>query len=609
MTATLDGNGTLTISTTKAEGEAMPDFVPSDGISQGETTPWHDVRMNISSVIIKDGVTSIGDLAFEGCNSMNSITIPNNVTSIGFAAFGNCSNLASVLIPNSVTSIARGAFSNCTGLTSISISTGVTKIEDGTFNGCSNLSSVTIPNTVTSIGGGAFMGCTALTSIELPNSLLLIAGGSTSPNSPGSYLGAFQGSGLTSIVIPGSVTTIGVSAFYGCSNLSSVVIPNSVTSIGPAAFAGCGLKDVTVEWTTAASLPKILHTDVTYMPVDAFPSAYAAKLHVPAGAKAIYKADAGWKLFGTIDDGTPDIVSVTSVTLNTASVSMLVGDTVQLTATVTPANATNQSLRWSSSNEAVAAVSDSGLVTAKAAGTAVIVVTTVDGGFMAMCYVEVSTPEIETPGDSQPDANGKGTIGLNFTLPSDATVTGSFLIQFPEGMSLDETLTVLSAELSGNFSLSFTFMGNNTWLIEIKSNALRSVAAVEYRKIMDIAYIVNSSVQTGVYEATIRNINLTTNDGASIQEDVIPVNINVSQTITSIGNISNPAFRAYIAAHHVLKIESPQAEQIVIYSANGTQLYSVMKNEGVIAIPVSSLRGSVWIIKGSVSGTVKVVKR
>jgi len=305
----------------------------------------------------------------------------------------------------------------------------------------------------------------------------------------------------------------------------------------------------------------------------------------------------------------PPAVAVTGIKLNTASATILVGDTFRLTATVEPANATNKSLRWSSSAETVATVSSTGLVTGKAAGTALIIATTVDGGFPAMCNVEVQPLSVEIPDSTQTiGANGKGTINLSLTIPSNATVTGSFLIQFPDGITLDEQLTVLSAQLSGNFSLSFTAEANNTWLITIKSNGLKSATETPaYTKIMDIAYKASGGIEKGTYEATIKNLDFTTNDGVPIQKDLIPVTINVSQTITAIENISNSSFYAYIT-NNTLKVESPQAEKITIYSASGVLLYSAMKSAGEIDIPVSSLHGSIYIIKGSVSGTIKVTK-
>jgi len=99
-------------------------------------------------------------------------------------------------------------------------------------------------------------------------------------------------------------------------------------------------------------------------------------------------------------------------------------------------------------------------------------------------YTNISAATLHVPVGT----DGKGTIALNLAIPSDITLTGSFEIQFPEGMALDEASTALALELSDRFSLSFTDEGNNTRLIEIKSNDLKSSTATEYRKIMDIAY-------------------------------------------------------------------------------------------------------------------------
>ena len=103
----LSDDGTLTISGTGN----MPDF--SINVNNRTTAPWDSQRDKIKTVVIKDGVTSIGKYAFFWCSGLTSITIPNSVTSIGEHAFANCSGLTSITIPNSVTSIGNGAFSGC----------------------------------------------------------------------------------------------------------------------------------------------------------------------------------------------------------------------------------------------------------------------------------------------------------------------------------------------------------------------------------------------------------------------------------------------------------------------------------------------------------------
>ncbi|MBR7183467.1 MAG: leucine-rich repeat domain-containing protein, partial [Alistipes sp.] len=119
----------------------------------------------ITTYNIPDGVTQIGDYAFEYCSGLTSITIPNSVTEIEDCAFSYCSRLASITIPGSVTEIGFESFWYCSGLTSITIPDSVTKIGGYAFCRCDSLTSITIPNSVTVIGYYAFQNCSNLTSV------------------------------------------------------------------------------------------------------------------------------------------------------------------------------------------------------------------------------------------------------------------------------------------------------------------------------------------------------------------------------------------------------------------------------------------------------------
>jgi len=120
---------------------------------------------DITSVIIEEGVTSIGDYVFQSCFSLTSVTIPDSVTSIGTWAFSDCNSLTSVKIGSGVTSIGEGAFWNCSSLESITIPDSVTSIGGYAFSDCSSLTSVKIGSGVTSIGEGAFWNCYELSEI------------------------------------------------------------------------------------------------------------------------------------------------------------------------------------------------------------------------------------------------------------------------------------------------------------------------------------------------------------------------------------------------------------------------------------------------------------
>ena len=278
--------------------------------------------ISITSLTIPESVTSIGNGAFAGCSSITDLTIPESVTSIGNSAFYDCSSITSITIPESVKSIGRHAFSHCGGeltvncnipdasdydssvfsyayFSKVTIGDKVTKIGYLAFSGCANLTSVIIGNSVTEIGAQAFEKCESLTSITIPNSVTSIGSQAfRACNSLISFYGKFASSdnryliidgvltsfapaGLTTYIIPNSVTSIGESAFEDCESLGSVTIPNSVTEIGKAAFYHCNhLTSVYCKSTTPPTLGSS----------SAFNSnGYNRKIYVPLASVNIYK--------------------------------------------------------------------------------------------------------------------------------------------------------------------------------------------------------------------------------------------------------------------------------------------------------------------------------
>ena len=135
--------------------------------SDVDKVPWYSVRSSIKSVVVSDGVTSIGNRAFNGCSSMTNLTIAGKVDTIGSSAFVNCTSLESVEIPEGATTISSGAFKGCTGIKSVTIPDSVKTIGSGAFMDCSKLESVIIPDGVTSLGNDAFDNCTGLGSVAI----------------------------------------------------------------------------------------------------------------------------------------------------------------------------------------------------------------------------------------------------------------------------------------------------------------------------------------------------------------------------------------------------------------------------------------------------------
>ena len=218
----------------------MNDYVENGIIYEDDTkTKIFGIEKDISNVlVIPDGVTSIGDGAFNRCKSLTSVIIPSSVTSIGDYAFANCFNLTSITIPASVTQISNTAFSFCYKLTSISVDKNNlvydsrndcnSIIETATNTliiGCKN---TIIPDSITSIGDDAFFYCAGLTSIAIPDSVKSI--------SDRAFDCCFY---LTDIKIPDSVKSIGNHAFVSCYRLKNITIPDSVINIGKDVFGGC----------------------------------------------------------------------------------------------------------------------------------------------------------------------------------------------------------------------------------------------------------------------------------------------------------------------------------------------------------------------------------
>ena len=268
-------------------------------IREGTTTILDRAFSNCSGLVslsVPNTVTKIGANAFSGCTNLSSVTLSNNLTSISEGLFSDCSNLQSIIIPSSVTSIKRTAFWRCSSLKSIVIPQSVSSIEtmgdSGAFMYCSSLESISVesgnptydsrdncnaiietstnklilgckntslPASVIAIGDGAFWGCTGLTSFIVPNTITefgdfvfidcdnletLSVNQSIIGNSTFNYL-----KGLKELNLGNSVTTIGEYSFMGCSNLTSITIPGNVTLIGTKAFSSTNITTVEFQHT------------------------------------------------------------------------------------------------------------------------------------------------------------------------------------------------------------------------------------------------------------------------------------------------------------------------------------------------------------------------
>ncbi len=258
--------------------------------------PWYySYSTSIKSVIIENGVTSIGNTTFYGCSSLTSVTIGNNVTSIGNFAFSGCSSLTSVTIPNSVTSIGWGAFEGCSSLKAVHISDIATWCKIHYFGDAPDRINDFNP---LKYAGNLYLNGKLVTDLVIPNSVTSIG------------LCAFEGcTSLTSVIIPNSVTSIGTRAFSDCNNLTSLSIGNGITSISPIDFYGCNkLKSITIEATSPPLLYDVSSCITTFN--------LESSIYVPYGALNTYKLDENWKKYNL------HVINPSHTSISTASTSV-----------------------------------------------------------------------------------------------------------------------------------------------------------------------------------------------------------------------------------------------------------------------------------------------
>ena len=269
-------------------------------------------------------------LYFVPDTEMGELTIPEQVNGYTVKEIGNqacldCSKLTKIILPSTINKIGTDAFKGCTGLKSINIPEGVTSISSNAFNGCNSLISIDLPKGLTSINS---------------------------------------------------------SAFFDCKALPLVIIPKTVTSIASNAFAGCpNLKSITSFIHTPFAIDDNVFT--TYNS--------SVSLNVPLGSATKYKSTSGWMQFVNINEvPDPDITYITGIILNETEIELFEDEGKMLKATVTPTDATDKTVTWTTSNNQVATVSTNGLVIGVKEGSTTITCTANDNsGVKATCTVTV----------------------------------------------------------------------------------------------------------------------------------------------------------------------------------------------------------------------------
>ena len=317
--------------------EVTFDWNPEDGVLtfngigsipdypfEGTSTPWGNNQEAITSIVINDGITRIGDYAFYGCSNLTSLTIPCSVTNIGKDAFDGCNNMRSVVAPAMFLNDDLGF--NCSRLHDVTINCGEltsdgfdrirnsyrtlesmdlsmaenVEFPDVALRGCYNLQSLILPSNLERIGYMAIAECKNLQEINLPTTVTEISQSafencrSLNSITLGSQLESigewafFLCIALENILIPEGVTNIGNGAFYGCTYLNELTLPQSLQTIGDNSFALC------------SRLQKMVVRAVT--PPDIENNTFAEVLRtipvvVPGGSAEIYRNHSLWGEF------------------------------------------------------------------------------------------------------------------------------------------------------------------------------------------------------------------------------------------------------------------------------------------------------------------------
>ena len=335
--------------TLELEGAPLPDY------EQGKPKPWDKCIQFITTVDIREKVTSIGAYSFENVQTLRTVNFPDDLKIIGGNAFTGCTSLESIpKVPSTITEIGDSAFSGCKSLQSFATPAGLKKIGNFVFDGCSSAKTISIPASVSEIGEASFRGCSSLSAMDIPFSVTkitksLFEGCSqlnrlTFASKPQASAGGEEAQGLTtieeralygcsaltSINLPATLTTIGVSAFEK-SGVASIIFPNGVTSIGENALRNC-------ESLTEVAIPE----DVTTITKSLFEGCTRlSKISFGEGKDgSVFLADSG---ITTIEDrafyGCASLQSITlPVTLVSIGVSAF--EKTGLVSVVIPANVT-----------------------------------------------------------------------------------------------------------------------------------------------------------------------------------------------------------------------------------------------------------------------------
>ncbi|GHT72892.1 hypothetical protein AGMMS50262_02920 [Bacteroidia bacterium] len=562
------------------------------------STIFNEIDLSIGTLIVPKGTKALYEAApvwqdfgtIEEANQVSDFEIDENGVLIGYHGAGG-----DIVIPDEVSEIALNAFStNGYNVTSITLPAGLVKIDENEIGYsysainfyCANLQSVivvddnpafsssggvlynkdktklilyptkkediafVIPSSVTTIGNTAFYEGVNLTSLTIPNSVTHI----------GDY--AFRRCMyLTLIDIPNSVVELGEYAFYSCVSMTSITLPNSITEIKEGTFRNC-------QELTSILIPN----SVTKIGQGAFEACVKlTSIVIPNSVTTIGKM-AFRQCYNL-----KNVEVQWAIPLDITDLQLFDGVDISYATLTVPAG--TQVLY-----EAAAVWKDFGTIK------------------------EVNGIVIE---ENEPaGANGTGKINLSLTIPTDVPFEGSFSLEFPAGLTLDEVHTALSPSLA-RYELTITKIEEQKWLFTITPSALRRVQGsapeTEYRSILEIVYTIDAAVEDGSYDVNITDLEFLFEDGTVITMEEVAVNVTVDHEYVGLHPLKQTGVTLSLRDSH-LRINSPVSERITVYSVNGILVYTHEKQAGEANFNIGYVQDKVLIVKGSSGWVGKVVK-
>ncbi|MCM1091421.1 MAG: leucine-rich repeat protein [Butyrivibrio sp.] len=428
------------------ESSGLSEIIIPNSVTEIKSSAFKDcTRLNV--VEMPDSVTFMGTYIFSGCTKLTTVKLPSERVNIAEGTFKDCTSLIAVTLPETVEAIRKYAFQNCTSLANINFPASLVTIEERAFDNntalakaqfgeqlqtiatyafhnCDTLTSITIPDSVTTIGTYCFADCEVLKDLNLGTGLTEIP----------AY--AFNlCPALESVVLPYRIATVKDNAFTNCTKLTELTVPRGTMSIGtnavsyPTKMTVYGISGTYAqEWADKVGATfvnrEISAATVTLNKGELTMIKGKKETLVMSVAPANFTDEVVWKssdeTIATVSDA--GIVTakglgeatlrvtvgnmsasckvlvvqpVTSISLNKTSLSLEAMETYTLTASVGPGTANDKTVTWSTSDENVVAVEQTGVVTALRKGTATITVTANDGsGVSRSCTVTVTSSTV-----------------------------------------------------------------------------------------------------------------------------------------------------------------------------------------------------------------------